>query len=171
MFHNQFEAVDNPTPRERIGSGKISPMRTCPCQRTRQRKMIKKVAYPCTGTPRGSEKEDEDGDEGNLSVHSRDVVRNAIAGRIGMSVVKPDGHTNDGNQELAYQHSQGTIHEEGAASKPLHCIEGDGSRADIDERENEGDQEGVTDGAGRLEEGCRIIEDEVDSSPLLHHLK
>jgi hypothetical protein len=26
VFHSQFEAVERPTPRDRIGSGKISPM-------------------------------------------------------------------------------------------------------------------------------------------------
>ena len=28
VFHNQLEAVERPTPRERIGSGKISPIKT-----------------------------------------------------------------------------------------------------------------------------------------------
>lgn len=28
QFHNQLDAVDNPTPRDRIGRGKVSPMTT-----------------------------------------------------------------------------------------------------------------------------------------------
>ena len=28
QFHSQFDAVDNPTPRDRIGSGKVSPITT-----------------------------------------------------------------------------------------------------------------------------------------------
>jgi hypothetical protein len=65
-----------------------------------------------------------------------------------MSVIETNGHTNDGNQELAYQHPKGTPYEERAASKLLHGVKGNWSRADIDEREDEGDQEGVIDSAG-----------------------
>merc|ERR1712023_152369 len=37
--------------------------------------------------------------------------------------------------------------------------------------EDERDQEGVADGTGRLQERCGVVEDKVDTSPLLHHLE
>ena len=96
MFHSQFEAVDRPTPRERIGRGKISPMRICsPVSTGAIESHQGESAYPCTGAPRGSEEEDEDGDEGNLSVDGREVVCNIVARRVVMNVVEPNGHTND----------------------------------------------------------------------------
>lgn len=133
--------------------------------------IIDVYAYPCTGTPRRSKEEDEDGDEGNLGVDSGDVVGNGVAGSAKVSVVETNSDTNDGDQELADQHSKGAPDEKRPASKPLNGIERDRSRADVDEREDKGDQEGVADSTRRLEEGSRVVEDEVNTSPLLHHLK
>jgi hypothetical protein len=126
---------------------------------------------PSTRTPGGGEEEDEDGDEGNLSVDGRDVVGLGSAVSEGGRVVESLGDTNDGGQELANQHAESTVQQKCAATELLHSVEREGSRADVDEGEDQGDQEGVRDGAGRLEERCGVVEDEVDTSPLLHHLK
>lgn len=105
-----------------------------------------------------------------------------------MGVVETDGNTNDGDEELANQHTKGTDNENWATTESLNSPEGEGGRADVDEGENERDQERVLDGASRLEEGSGVVEDEVDTSPkkvlnqlidtriqenlpLLHHLK
>ena len=126
---------------------------------------------PGTRTPGGSEEEDEDGDEGDLGVDGGDVV--GAGGTIWESggVVETLSNTDDGNQELADQHTEGTEEEECAATELLHSVEGKRSGADVDQGEDERDQEGVADGTGRLQEGCGVVEDEVDTSPLLHHLE
>jgi hypothetical protein len=46
-----------------------------------------------------------------------------------------------------------------------------GVEKDIDECEDEGNEEGIADGIRRLEERSRVVEDEVDTRPLLHHLE
>ena len=131
---------------------------------------------PGTRTPGGSEEEDEDGNEGDLSVDSRDVVgtgKRVTTSGVGdlVGVVETDGDTNDGNEELADQHAEGTPDEERTTTELLNGVEGDGGRADVDEGEDQRDQEGVADGTGGLEERSRVVEDEVDTSPLLHHLQ
>jgi hypothetical protein len=128
---------------------------------------------PCARSPGGGEEENEDGNEGNLGVDSRDVVGKSgvrVAG-VRVSVVEADRYTNDGHQELADQHTESTPEEDGAAAKLLDSPEGDGSGADVDQGEDQGDQEGVVNGTSRLQEGSRVVEDEVDTSPLLHHLE
>ena len=126
---------------------------------------------PGTWTPGGCEEEDEDSDEGDLRVDSRDVVGDRVTSSIEMGVVEADSDTNDGDEELADQHAQSTIKEDCSATELLDGVEGDRSRADIDQGEDQGNQEGVGDGTSRLEERSRVVEDEVDTSPLLHHLK
>lgn len=88
-----------------------------------------------------------------------------------MSVVETDSDTNDGDKELADGHTSGTPQKDGAATKALHSPEGQGGGADVDEGEDERDQEGVADGTSGLQEGSRVVEDEVDTGPLLHHLE
>jgi hypothetical protein len=125
---------------------------------------------PGTGTPSAGEEEDEDGDERNLGVDSRDVNCALVTISVDVSLVEADSDTNDGDKELADQHAKGTPDEERTTSESLNGVERDGSRADVDEGEDQGDQEGVADGTGRGEERSRVVEDEVDTSPLLHHL-
>lgn len=62
---------------------------------------------PSTWTPGGGEEEDVDSDEGDLGIHSRDVVRNG-SGTNEVGLVETDGDTDDGNQELANEHTKGT---------------------------------------------------------------
>lgn len=131
---------------------------------------------PGTRTPGGGEEEDEDGDEGNLSVDGRDVVgagKRVTTSGVGdiVGVVETDGNTNDGDDKLADQHTEGTPDEQRTTTELLNSPEGDGCRADVDEGEDQGDQKGVGDSASRLEERCGVVEDEVDTGPLLHHLE
>jgi hypothetical protein len=125
---------------------------------------------PGTGTPGAGEEEDEDGDEGNLGVDGGDVNCASVASSVDVCLVEADGDTDDGNKELADQHAKGTPDKERTTSELLNGVERDGSGADVDEGEDQGDQEGVADGTGRGEEGGGVVEDEVDTSPLLHHL-
>jgi len=131
---------------------------------------------PGTRAPSGSEEEDEDGNEGDLSVDSGDVVgagKIVTTGGVGdlVSVVETDGNTDNSDDKLADQHAEGTPDEERTATELLNSVEGDGGRADVDKGEDQRDQEGVADGTGGLEERSRVVEDEVDTSPLLHHLQ
>lgn len=129
---------------------------------------------PGTRAPGGGEPEDEDGDEGDLGVDGADVVgddavRVASGGR-GVGVVEADSDTNDGDDELADKHTESTDEEDASATESLNGPEGQGSRADVDEGEDERHEEDVADSTGGLEEGRRVVEDEVDTGPLLHHL-
>lgn len=126
---------------------------------------------PSTRAPGGGEEEDEDGDEGNLGVDSRDVVGNRLTSSVFVGVVEANGNTDNGNQELADQHAESTPDQERATTEPLDSPEGDRGGADVDEGEDQRDQEDVVNGAGRGQEWCGVVEDEVHTSPLLHHLK
>ena len=88
-----------------------------------------------------------------------------------MSLVETNSNTDDGDEELADQHAEGTPDEQWATTNLLDTPEGDWCRAYVDQSEDERDQEGVLDGASRLQEWSRVVEDEVDTSPLLHHLE
>ena len=81
------------------------------------------------------------------------------------------GDTNDGNDELANQHAERTPDEQRTTAESFNGPEGDRGRADVDKSRNERDEEGVGNGAELLEECGTVVEDEVDTSPLLHHLK
>lgn len=88
-----------------------------------------------------------------------------------MGLVETNGNTNDADQELADEHTKSTENENGTTTESLDGIERQRSGADVDQREDERDQEGVLDGTGGLEEGSGVVKDEVDTSPLLHHLQ
>lgn len=61
---------------------------------------------PGTWTPGGCKEEDEDGDERYLCIYGGYVVRDVYSGGDGVGLVKTDGDTNDGNQELANEHTK-----------------------------------------------------------------
>jgi len=114
---------------------------------------------PSTWTPGGGEEEDVDADECNL-------------GGGGLLVAIGSGSdTNDTCDELADQHTKSTVDHDWSTTELLNGPEGDWSRADVDEGGDQTDEEGVGDGAELLEEGGTEVEDEVDTSPLLHHLE
>ena len=81
-------------------------------------------------------------------------------------MIEPDGVANDGDQELADQHGERTPDEQWTTTELLNGVEGDWGRAHIHESENERDQECIGDGASGGQEGCRVVKDEVDASPL-----
>jgi len=109
--------------------------------------------YPGTRSPSSREEEDEEANERYLSVDSRDVVRDCCADSVDdVGLVETDSDTDDGNNELADQHAEGTPDEEWATSNSLDRPEGDRSRQHVDEGEDEGDQERVLNGTGRLQE-------------------
>jgi len=112
---------------------------------------------PGAGTPGGSEEEDIDADEGD---HGTD----------GMVIIAV-GDTDDGDDELANNHAQSTPQEQRTTTDFLHGVEGDGSGAHVNNGGDHGQKEGVLNGLELLEEGGSEVEDEVDTSPLLHHLE
>jgi len=126
---------------------------------------------PRTRSPGGGEEEDEDGDECNLSVDGRDVDGTSLTGGILECLVESNGDTNDGNQELTDQHTTSTNDQKRTTTKLLYSVEREWSRSDVDSSEDHGNDEWVGNGTGGLEERSRVVEDKVDTSPLLHHLK
>ena len=112
---------------------------------------------PRTRTPGGSEEENVDADECN---HGADG--------FGIPSI---GRADNGNDELADDHAQSTPDEKGAATESLNGPERDRGGANIDEGGDKADKEGVADRPELLEEGRSEVEDEIDTSPLLHHLQ
>ena len=125
---------------------------------------------PSGGTPGGSEEEDIDGNESNLSIDSAEVDGNGSTGSVSGGLVETNGDTDDTNDEFADGHTDGTINKHGTTTETLNEPERDRSRADVDEGEDKRHQEDVANGTSRLKERSRVVEDEVDTSPLLHHL-
>ena len=93
---------------------------------------------PGTGTPGRGEEEDVDTDEGDE--------------RTGSGFVVGESGADCADDELADDHSEGAPDEDGAATKALNGVEGDGGAADVDEGEDQGDEEGVGDRAKGLQE-------------------
>jgi hypothetical protein len=78
---------------------------------------------PGAGAPGAGEEEDEDGDEGDLGVDGRDVGCAGLTSGVGEGVVKANGDTDDGDEELADQHAEGTPDEERTATPLLNSVE------------------------------------------------
>ena len=85
------------------------------------------------------------------------------------SVLSGSG-TNSTDDELHDNHACGTEDEKRATSNLLDHDERGGGREHVDKRGDERDQEGVVDGTKLLEENGSKVEDEVDTSQLLHGL-
>ena len=116
--------------------------------------------HPGTGAPGGSEEGDVEADEGNHSRNSSIVMFFNPTGR----------DTNDTDDKLHDDHSRASDDEDLAAAEAFDCPKGDRCRTDVDEGRDEGDQERVRNRAERGEKDRSEVEDEVDSSQLLHHL-
>lgn len=110
---------------------------------------------PSAGTPGAGKEEDVDANE---SDHCTD----------GLSVAAI-GDTNNGDNELADNHTQGTPKEQRTTSVSLNSVEGDGGGEDIDNCGDHADQEGVINCAELLEESGTEVENEVDTSPPMAH--
>lgn len=80
------------------------------------------------------------------------------------------GDTDNGDNELTDHHAESAPDQKWSPAKPLNGPKGNRSRADIDQGGNQTNQERIFDGSKFLEKGRSVIEDEVDTSPLLHHL-
>lgn len=100
-----------------------------------------------------------------MGVDRRDVVGPRLSRSIQMGLVEPDRDTDNADNEFADQHAKGSPHEQWTTSKPLYGVERERRRAHVNQVEDQRDQKGVGDGTGRLEEGRRVVEDEVDTSP------
>lgn len=112
-------------------------------------------------TPGHGETGDEEADEGD---HGGD---GGVVALVGLA----RGVTNAADDDLHDNHAHGTVDEDGAATEALDNVEGDRGGADVDEGSDELDEEGVADRAELLEEDGTEIEDEVDTSQLLHSLE
>ncbi len=106
-----------------------------------------------------------------MGVDGRVVESTGLASSVLEGLVETDSDTDDGNQELTDQHTSGTNDQEWTTTELLNSVEGQWSRSDVDSSEDHGDDEWVGDGTGGLEERSGVVEDEVDTSPLLHHLE
>jgi hypothetical protein len=82
-----------------------------------------------------------------------------------VNLVETSCNTNDSDDKLASSHTESSPNEKSTATDPLHSVERDGCEDCVDKVEDQGDDKGVANSAGGLEEGCGVIEDEVDTSP------
>lgn len=115
---------------------------------------------PGTRTPGDGKGGDVQADEGN---HGLGGVLVVLSGRA-------SSDTDDADNVLEGDHESGTADEQLTASNLLDRPERDRGRQDVDEGGDERDQERVLDRAELLEEDGAEVEDEVDTSELLHHL-
>ena len=106
---------------------------------------------PGAWTPGAGEEEDVDADKGN---HGADG--------LGVGTI---GHTENGDDELADHHAQGTPQQQRATADLLDGVEGERCRKHVDNGGDHAQQEGVLDGTQLLEEGGSKVEHEVDTSP------
>ena len=72
---------------------------------------------------------------------------------------------------MADDHTERTPDQERATTDPFHRPERDGCGADVDEGSDEANEEGIGNRAELREERGAVVEDKVDTGPLLHHLK
>ena len=80
------------------------------------------------------------------------------------------GNTNNADDELHNDHSCASDDEDLTATEAFDRPKGYWSGEDVDERRDERDEERVLDRAKGFEEDSSKVEDEVDTSQLLHHL-
>lgn len=106
---------------------------------------------PRARTPGTGKEEDVDADERD---HSAD----------GLGILSI-GDTNNGDDELADNHSESTPQQQRATTNFLNGPESNRSREHVDDGGDHADEERVVDGSEGLEEGCAEVEDEVDTGP------
>lgn len=124
---------------------------------------------PGAGAPGGSEEGDVDADEGDHGLDG--VAVGGIWGGVGGWVGLAGGDTDDTDDELGDDHSGATEDENTATTEALNDPEGERGGKHVDEGGDQGDEEGVVDRAKGGEEDGSEVEDEVDTSELLHHLE
>lgn len=116
---------------------------------------------PGAGAPGGGKEGDVDADEGD----------HGLDGNLVVLAWGASGDTDDTDNELRDDHAHGTDDENTATAEALDDPEGERGAQDVDEGGHEGDEEGVVDRAEGFEENGSEVEDEVDTSQLLHHLE
>lgn len=140
QFQNQLLAVESPTPRARIGKGKISPttgMKVSLCA-IRSYRLGQKLTNPSRRPPSHGECRDVQADERN---HRLDCLW-----------VLSIRHTNNGDDILGDDHKATTKEQDLAASKLLDDVEGDRRGAYVDKGRDQLDQERIRDGSELVEE-------------------
>ena len=117
VFQSQFEAVDSPTPLERIGSGKISPTTT---QAQGPQVLRAHIQPPISANDQDvdlrCEKEDVNGDESYLSIDSTDVLGDLFTSSVGGELVEPDSDPDDGDDKLTGSHKSSSVNKERSSS-------------------------------------------------------
>jgi hypothetical protein len=111
---------------------------------------------PGSGAPGGGKEEDVYTDEGN---HGLDSFR-----------VRAINRARNGDDELADDHTGRAPDQNGASAESLDNVERDWRGANVDQGGNKIDQERIADRSELLEESGSEVKDEIDTSPLLHHL-
>ena len=102
-------------------------------------------------------------EEGNVNANESDEHT------LTSQVVNRDGDTNDGDDELANTHASSADQEEAAATIALDAVHSRQSHEDVDDGSSDGNQETVLN-TRVLEEGCAVVENEVNAGELLEGL-
>lgn len=121
---------------------------------------------PCKGSPSRREEEDENGDKCNASFLGRLVIDDDIA----HGVLTGGESAEEGYNELADTHADGTPEEKRATTKFVDGPETRKGGDDVDDGGDDLNREWVLD-TGVLEVLGSVIEDEVDARQLLQGLK
>lgn len=122
---------------------------------------------PGKGTPSRSKEEDVNADKGDGGLGGRFVVAGNLAGDWVLVTRNGTGNSHD---ELGDGHTDGTEKQQWATSPFVSCVKTRDRGDDIDGRRNHRDDEFVLD-ASALEVASSVVENEVDTSELLKHLK
>ncbi|KFY88418.1 hypothetical protein V500_06350, partial [Pseudogymnoascus sp. VKM F-4518 (FW-2643)] len=107
------------------------------------------------------EEGDVDADEGDHSLDGGLVVLSQGAG----------SDANNADDKLCNDHAYSAKDKDAATAEALYNLEGRRGAKDVDKGGGEGDKEGVFNCAEGSEEDSSEVEDEVDTSKLLHHLE
>lgn len=108
-------------------------------------------------TPRGGEEENVDAHKGDEDL-------------VGDERGLPGGGTDDGDNQLADAHTNGSKHEKWTTTPLLNQIKTGKGRDYVYDVGDQGDDKGILD-SGTLEEGSTVVENEVDPSKLLQSLQ
>lgn len=110
---------------------------------------------PCDGTPGDGKEENVEADEGDEN----------LVGNSG-----ENGNTDNGNDEFANTHSDGSQEKQAATTHLLNEVKTGQSGGDVDQIGDETDDERIPD-TRVLEELSTVVEDEVDTGQLLESLE
>lgn len=164
VFQSQFEAVESPTPRERMGSGKTSGASASTASQLKLVALTLANDHPRSWTPRGGKESDRQADESDLGACRRAIARVCGCSHDAAEKSVRYKHRFRGivrDYILATQHAQSAVDQNRATAEAFDRPEGDWCGADVDQSGDQANEEGVIDRAELLEEGCAEIEDLV----------